>query len=192
MKKNILFMFIGMFIATVTIVVADNISASSIDYKETNVESALDTLYTTQNTTVANLTSANSTLTSTNETLTQEKAELQSQLSAISTAARTFTITTASTPQTVTLGFKPDYIACIADQINNGIVDIVYNKDFNSTKVIRIGSTTVNNNVTSGGHTRDVAFSDLSNWFTLNDNGVTWNITNSYWVGKTIYCFASK
>jgi hypothetical protein len=38
-------MFIGMIIMAGIVVVADNLSASEVDYKETNVESALDTLY---------------------------------------------------------------------------------------------------------------------------------------------------
>ena len=45
MKKNVLFMLFGMIIATVTIVIADNLNASEIDYRDTKVDQALDTLY---------------------------------------------------------------------------------------------------------------------------------------------------
>ncbi len=45
MKKNILFMFIGMFIMAGIVVAADNLSASEVDYRDTKVDQALDTLY---------------------------------------------------------------------------------------------------------------------------------------------------
>ena len=44
--KNPLFTFIfGIVLCGTVVVIADNLNASEIDYKETNVESALDTLY---------------------------------------------------------------------------------------------------------------------------------------------------
>ncbi len=48
MKKNILFMFIGMFIMACISIGVYAINAGEIDYKNTNVESALDDLYTKQ------------------------------------------------------------------------------------------------------------------------------------------------
>ena len=46
MKKNILLVLLGMVIMAGTMVIADTLNASEIDYKETNVGQALDSLYT--------------------------------------------------------------------------------------------------------------------------------------------------
>ena len=71
----VIFGCIGAYAATM-------IQSSDVLYNDTNVEAALNGLYTTQNTTVSTLTTANSTLTSQNESLTNQISSLQAQLNA--------------------------------------------------------------------------------------------------------------
>lgn len=176
-------------------VFADNLLASEVDYKETNVESALDSLYTTQNTTVANLTNQNSTLTTNNQTLTtentnlsnqvttltQEKNELQSELNSLTTAASSFSFKSGLQTKTFNLGFRPNYINCVGDFSTsaNYYVIITYNKDLYSNYAVR-----------SNGDASDKM--ELSYWYTLTNNGFTWNINASTWNNKDVYCIASK
>ena len=74
--KNPIIMFVlgALIFSSISVYAAHKYYASDITYKETTLDKALDTLYTTQNTTVNNLNSQVS-------TLSNEKTALQSQIS---------------------------------------------------------------------------------------------------------------
>ena len=94
LSNRIFLLIIGGILVSVTGVLAVNISASNISYGNTTLDQALDSLYTTQTTTVTNLQNENSSLTTSNnnllelntslteanQTLAQENASLQTQL----------------------------------------------------------------------------------------------------------------
>ena len=82
--KNPIFTFIIGLIIAGTCVFAYTYNASDIGYGNTNVADAIDDLYTTQNTTVTNLQSQNS-------TLTNQVAALQAQLDNPNCVFGTFT-----------------------------------------------------------------------------------------------------
>ena len=183
MKKYILTILITAIICITGTVIASNYLASEITYNDTTVENALNDLYTRTDATITGL---NTQVTN----LTNEKDELENQLNSLTTASKSFTFTSGTSPVTINLGFKAGYISCVANNIgasSEAMVTITYNKDFNSTKAIRVSVTadSCNQNATS-------ATTPISNWFTINDTSITWNIAQAAWSGKTIYCTASK
>ena len=124
--------------------------------------------------------------------LNREKNELQNQLNSLETKTSSFNFVSGGTTKTFNLGFRPKYISCTG-LIDNGkiYVDIIYNKDYNANKVVRM--TSMYNNGNGGCHTTSDATPDVSRFFTINDNGFTWNIANhEVWNNSTIYCVASK
>ena len=182
-KNTILAFIIGVLISGVSVYAATQYLASEIAYNDTTVENALNELYTRTDTTITGL---NTQVTN----LTNEKDELLNQLNSLTTASKSFTFASGNSPVTINLGFKAGYISCITDNINNSaLIDIVYNKDYNSSKVVRISATTDGTGATT---LRSNALTDLANWFTINDTSISWNVTNAAWSGKTVYCTASK
>ncbi len=78
LKSNLKF-FIGIIVgAIISGLSVYAITANNVAYNNTTVDQALNTLYTTQTTTVTNLTTQNSTLTTQNQTLTQQNSTLTS------------------------------------------------------------------------------------------------------------------
>lgn len=187
-KSNIFSFLLGALIFSgITGVVAATILAKDMSYspkdttwKVDNVKEAIDDLYTTANTRIAGLNSQISTLESQNSTLTSEKNELQSQLNSLTTASTSFSFTSTTTTQTFNLGFKPNYISFTAYfSSGNFYVNVIYNKDIDTNKVVR----------SNGDNSEKM---DLSSWITLTDNGFVWNVNAESWNGIKVYCTASK
>jgi FtsZ-binding cell division protein ZapB len=181
-KRNKKLIVLGIIIGTSIGVYA--INASEIDYNNTKVDQALDTLYETQNTTVTNLTSQN-------QTLTQEKSELQSQLNSLTTASRTISFTSNLTKQTFNTGFKPDYVSCVTINQGGSYIIILYNKDFDPNYAYRITSSPSTTNVVQQSLTEN-ARQQIEFWFSMNANSFVWNIDAESWNGLHVYCTLSK
>ncbi|MBE6161425.1 MAG: hypothetical protein E7158_04320 [Firmicutes bacterium] len=200
--KSRIFAFIlgALIFSSISVYAAHKYAASDITYKNTTLDQALNTLYTTQNTTVSNLQSHVSNLTSVNETLTNEKAalqsqintkdatisSLQSQLNSLTTAASNFHFTSSTSVQTFNLGFKPKYINCFSNFKNIEYESIIYNYDYDSSHVYKV------NTADSYTYTYSMAIREIAPFFTINNNGFSWNINSSEWNGVVVYCTASK
>ena len=95
----------------------------------------------------------------------------------LSTEVNSFSFTSSTQVQSFNIGFRPKYIACSIDNVNNNFVAIVYNSEVDNTIITRNNGTT----------------SPVSTFYTISDNGFSWNITDSnIWSGKTVYCTAVK
>ena len=120
--KNPIFTFVlgAIIFGGIGTVVAATILAKDVTYppkdtswKVSNVEDAIDSLYTKANTTISGLNSQITTLKTSNTnlsnqvtSLTGEVANLQSQLNSLTTASTSFHFTSSTTTQTFNLGFK--------------------------------------------------------------------------------------
>lgn len=204
--KNPIFVFLlGIIVAESINVIADTLSASEIDYRDTKVDQALDTLYQRSNYTeydgsvvvtpseVQQTLETNDKLLKSNITIQaiptsylEEAASLQAQLDSLSVVTKTLTFTTSTTAQTINLGFKPDSIYCISKYNSNGgngMILAAYNKSYDASNVVRAIEQT------SGKSIGKVA---LSSYYTINNNGFSWNVASTGTNGSTVYCTASK
>ena len=170
--KVVISFIVGVILASSLTVYAYSYLASDIKYTDDKtVAYALDELYTTSHTTITNL--------------TEEKNQLETELNSLSTASKSFSFVSSTNTQTFNLGFKPKYISCIATLNNSEYETIIYNYDFDSNHVYKLNTTTNGNSLLYANAVRDI-----STFFTINDNGFTWNLTN--WNNTTIYCTVSK
>ena len=206
--KSRVFAFIlgALIFSSISVYAAHKYAASQVTYKNTTLDQALNTLYTTQNTTVTNLQNQVSSLTSANAALTNEKtalqsqvnakdatiSSLQSQLNSLTTAASNFHFTSSTSKQTFNLGFKPDYISCITYAENNRYIMMIYNKKYDADEIFRITSHIDSDTLVGSATLTSNTKQPLQNWFTINNNGLTWNINADSWAGFEIYCTASK
>ena len=156
MKKNIMFLIIGIILASsITAYATIKLQANEIEYNDTTLDKVLDDLYSNTG-----------------------------KVTSVS-----FTSSSTST-QNFDIGFRPTYISCSAYPIDGTYVTIIYDYNSDSTHVLRINTTTSNQ---SGGTTPANAFPQLSTFFTINEDGFTWNIYNNpYWDNASIKCIINR
>ena len=217
--KNPLFTFVlGAFLFS-GVTYAATVLASNVTYDNANsginannVQDAIDSLYTKANnpTIPANYKELSTVTTATSDKIlsgytaynnngelltgtNNQVAELQNQMNSLSTASTKFNFTVSSDLQPINLGFRPDYISCIVNYNDKTkYVALIYNKDVDSSNIFRIAS-----EYASGANGGATAYSavkaSLNVFFTLNNNGVTCNLTSkNAWIGSKFYCVANK
>lgn len=165
--KKMFFAFIlgGIIFGSIAGVVAYNYNAKDISYTPNDSSWNVD-----------NIDAAIKDMHSNIINLAAEKENLQNQLNSLDTKTSSVQFTSTTASKNVELGFKPNYISCVA-WVSNNYQTIVYNKDFDIDNVYKYP-------------VNGTAKRPLETFFTINDNGFTWNITN--WNGSTMYCVASK
>ena len=177
--KSYLLSFIlgGIIFSGITVFAEYVITADKIEYSaNTSVKDKIDDLYSAKNTIIFN---KNQQIAN----LTAERDNLQSQLNSITPDKSSFSFVSTTTPKTFDLGFKPKYISCFALlSSSNSYNAIIYNQDYSSNYVYKWDAITQ--------QTTDAIQRDLSVFYTINNNGFTWNITN--WNGERLYCTAAK
>ena len=167
----IIFSGISVF-ATITI------TADQIEYAPNiSVKAKIDDLYTTATTVVTGLNNQISNLQTAN-------INLQSQLDSLTPGA-SFSFTSSTSSKRFNLGFRPKYISCFANFNNIEYETIIYSYDYDPSHAYKLNTSTTDNPLLYANAVRT-----LSTFFTINDDGFSWNITN--WNGVVIYCAASK
>ena len=106
-------------------------------------------------------------------------------ISSSTTAATSISFSVSSTSQSFNLGFQPNYIYCVLSNGSTNVAHIIFNKDYNSSQV-SYSTTTGSNNAPR--------LMELSNFYTINNNGFTFNFYTSSgtWVNANVNCSAVK
>lgn len=159
--------------------------------KITDLEKQLElknTTETTLTTKVSSLNSKVSTLNSDITSLTTKKSSLENELSSLTDATVNISFNSSFEVQTFKFGFKPGYIACITkynSSAGGGKLISIYNKDYSTANVIRAIDQT-------GDASDMVEPTKYSDYYTINSDGFSWNITSSGVNGSMVYCTISK
>ena len=181
MKKCLISFILGGLLFSGLTILAYSYNAKDISYQPSNsswkvnsVKDAIDSIKTTNDTTISNLQSSN-------QSMQDEITSLNNELTTLQSFSKSKSLSFKSSTQTQTfnLGFRPNYIYCFGI-VNSKHVIIIYNKDVYDN-VIGINNAGMNN-----------AYFPLSSWYTINDNGFSWNITGNDWNNVTVNCTASS
>ena len=214
--NKILILVIGMIIGTSITLYAYSYHAKDVDFtpinekwEVNNIEDAINDLYDkssvkitdlekqleSKNTTettltikVSSLNSKVSTLNSDITSLTTKKANLENELSSLTDATVNISFNSSLEVQTFKFGFKPGYIACITkynSSAGGGKLISIYNKDYSTANVIRA----IDQTGETSGMVEPTKYSD---YYTINSDGFSWNITSSGVNGSMVYCTVSK
>lgn len=184
MKKNILLVLVTAIITVGITAFAFTYNANDIGYKDNKtVSDALDSLYTTANTTVANLENTNAallqeneTITAQNSSLTNQVAVLQNQVDNSDCVSGTFKCTSCTTVggQNLNIGFEPNIIYIYSYDFSRYLS---FNKNIDATKAYYYSSRTGDGNI--------------SNWFSF-ENDINLHSFNSVWNGGNYQFVACK
>lgn len=162
-------------------------SSSKITDLEKQLESK-NTTATTLATKVSTLNSEVSTLNTDVSNLNAKKTSLQNELSSLTDATVNISFNSSLETQTFKIGFKPNYIACVTKynaSAGGGSIISIYNKDYSTANVIRAIDQT-------GDASDMVEPTKYSDYYTINSDGFSWNITSSGVNGSMVYCTISK
>ena len=146
LKSRILLVIITIILTgSISVYAARKYYASDVHYKDTTLDKVLDTLYTTQNTTVNNLNSQITNLQSQISSLNEQITELNKFDECVSSSFKCTTCNTTSGQTIANLSFKPSaFIYTIKSQNVFGYYNVLY--DSNMIYQISDGSTLIRDN----------------------------------------------